>query len=105
MGKLPGVIPMEAVGLPEHGAGAARDRIVDERATVVTRPGVRRKSVALADVTAVRRNAPHLCAKPRQQCGNIGIDGDGAHTGWEYALVSSIEPRARLMRRLLETLE
>ena len=35
----------------------------------------------------------------------LGIDGDGAHTGWEYALVSSIEPRARLMRRLLETLE
>jgi glutamate carboxypeptidase len=35
----------------------------------------------------------------------LGIDGDGAHTGWEHALVSSIEPRARLMRRLLETLE
>ena len=35
----------------------------------------------------------------------LGIDGDGAHTGWEHALVSSIEPRTRLMRRLLETLE
>jgi glutamate carboxypeptidase len=35
----------------------------------------------------------------------LGIDGDGAHTHWEHALVSSIEPRLRLMQRLLETLE
>jgi glutamate carboxypeptidase len=34
----------------------------------------------------------------------LGIDGDGAHTGWEHALISSIEPRTRLMQRLLETL-
>ena len=34
----------------------------------------------------------------------LGIDGDGAHTEWEYGLVSSIEPRTLLMRRLLETL-
>ncbi len=34
----------------------------------------------------------------------LGIDGDGAHTDWEHALVSSIEPRTLLMRRLLETL-
>jgi glutamate carboxypeptidase len=34
----------------------------------------------------------------------LGIDGDGAHTEWEHALVSSIEPRTLLMRRLLETL-
>jgi glutamate carboxypeptidase len=35
----------------------------------------------------------------------LGIDGDGAHTEWEYGLVSSIAPRALLMRRLLETLQ
>jgi glutamate carboxypeptidase len=35
----------------------------------------------------------------------LGIDGDGAHTEWEHALISSIEPRLRLMRGLLETLE
>jgi glutamate carboxypeptidase len=34
----------------------------------------------------------------------LGIDGDGAHTLQEYGLVSSIEPRRRLMQRLLETL-
>ena len=34
----------------------------------------------------------------------LGIDGDGAHTLSEYGLVSSIEPRRKLMRRLLETL-
>jgi len=34
----------------------------------------------------------------------LGIDGDGAHTQWEHAFISSIEPRTLLMRRLLETL-
>jgi glutamate carboxypeptidase len=34
----------------------------------------------------------------------LGIDGDGAHTLNEYGLISSIAPRQRLMRRLLETL-
>ena len=34
----------------------------------------------------------------------LGIDGEGAHTDWEHALVSSIEPRMLLMQRLLETL-
>ena len=34
----------------------------------------------------------------------LGIDGDGAHTLQEYALISSIEPRRKLMARLLETL-
>lgn len=31
----------------------------------------------------------------------LGIDGDGAHTLQEYGLISSIAPRAELMRRLL----
>lgn len=35
----------------------------------------------------------------------LGIDGDGAHTLHEHALVSSIQPRMRLMRKLLEGLE
>ena len=34
----------------------------------------------------------------------LGIDGEGAHTNWEWALASSIEPRLLLMSRLLETL-
>jgi glutamate carboxypeptidase len=34
----------------------------------------------------------------------LGIDGDGAHTLQEYALISSIAPRQELMRRLLLTL-
>ena len=35
----------------------------------------------------------------------LGVDGDGAHTLWEHALVSSIAPRLTLMQRLMETLE
>lgn len=34
----------------------------------------------------------------------LGIDGDGAHTLDEYGLISSIEPRRKLMQRLLQTL-
>jgi len=34
----------------------------------------------------------------------LGVDGDGAHTLHEYALISSLVPRAKLMARLLETL-
>jgi glutamate carboxypeptidase len=35
----------------------------------------------------------------------LGIDGDGAHTHNEHALVSSIEPGTRLMQGLMSTLE
>jgi len=34
----------------------------------------------------------------------LGIDGDGAHTLDEYCLISSIEPRRRLVEQLLRTL-
>ena len=34
----------------------------------------------------------------------LGIDGEGAHTEHEHALISSMQPRMRLMRGLLETL-
>ena len=35
----------------------------------------------------------------------LGIDGDGAHTLQEYALISSIAPRAKLIARLLERID
>jgi glutamate carboxypeptidase len=34
----------------------------------------------------------------------LGIDGEGAHTLQEYALISSIAPRRALIKGLLETL-
>jgi glutamate carboxypeptidase len=34
----------------------------------------------------------------------LGIDGKGAHTHYEQAYISSIEPRARLLHRLYQTL-
>ena len=34
----------------------------------------------------------------------LGIEGGGAHTLAEYGLISSIEPRRRLMAALLESL-
>ena len=35
----------------------------------------------------------------------LGVDGDGGHTLEERLYISSIEPRMRLMMRLMETLE
>jgi glutamate carboxypeptidase len=34
----------------------------------------------------------------------LGVDGKGAHTHYEQAYISSIEPRSRLLHRLYQTL-
>ena len=34
----------------------------------------------------------------------LGVDGKGAHTHYEQMYISSIEPRARLLYRLYQTL-
>jgi glutamate carboxypeptidase len=34
----------------------------------------------------------------------LGVDGKGAHTNYEQIYISSIEPRARLLHRLYQTL-
>ena len=34
----------------------------------------------------------------------LGVDGKGAHTHYEQMYISSIEPRARLLHRLYQTL-
>ena len=34
----------------------------------------------------------------------LGVDGEGAHTHYEQMYISSIEPRARLLHRLFQTL-
>ncbi|MBB4423715.1 acetylornithine deacetylase/succinyl-diaminopimelate desuccinylase-like protein [Bradyrhizobium sp. CIR48] len=34
----------------------------------------------------------------------LGVDGKGAHTRYEQLYISSIEPRARLLYRLCQTL-
>ncbi len=48
MRQLPGVIPVETARFPQDRAGAARDRVGDERAAVVLRAGVRGEGVARA---------------------------------------------------------
>ena len=35
----------------------------------------------------------------------LGVDGKGAHTHYEQLYVSSLEPRARLLHRLYQTLQ
>jgi glutamate carboxypeptidase len=35
----------------------------------------------------------------------LGVDGKGGHTDYEQLYVASLVPRAKLLRRLMETLE
>lgn len=62
--------------------------------------------VALADVpmTGGGSDGNFTAALGIPTLDGLGIAGDGAHTLEEHALLSSIAPRTRLMRRLLETL-
>ena len=39
-----------------------------------------------------------------QSFDGLGVDGKGAHTHYEQMYISSIEPRARLLHRLYQTL-
>lgn len=38
------------------------------------------------------------------QVNKLGVDGEGAHTNYEQMYIFSIEPRARLLHRLYQTL-
>jgi glutamate carboxypeptidase len=75
--------------LLEHAARVAREIGIDLTDTAMTGGGSDGNFTAALGVPTLD---------------GLGIDGEGAHTHWEHALISSIEPRLRLMQRLLETL-
>ena len=58
--------------------------------------GIRRWAIADADELVPKI----LNVKSR----SVGSDGKGAHTHYEQMYISSIEPRARLLHRLYQTL-
>ena len=58
--------------------------------------GIRRWAIADADELVPK------ILNVKSRC--VGVDGKGAHTHYEQMYISSIEPRARLLHRLYQTL-
>jgi glutamate carboxypeptidase len=59
---------------------------------------------ALADVSTGGGSDGNFTAPLTATLDGLGVDGEGAHTHYEQLYISSIEPRARLLHRLYQTL-
>jgi glutamate carboxypeptidase len=58
----------------------------------------------LADVSTGGGSDGNFTAPLTATLDGLGVDGEGAHTQYEQLYISSIEPRARLLHRLYQTL-
>jgi glutamate carboxypeptidase len=58
----------------------------------------------LADVSTGGGSDGNFTAPLTATLDGLGVDGEGAHTHYEQLYISSIEPRARLLHRLYQTL-
>jgi glutamate carboxypeptidase len=58
----------------------------------------------LADMTTGGGSDGNFTAPHTATLDGLGVDGEGAHTHYEQLYISSIEPRARLLHRLFQTL-
>jgi glutamate carboxypeptidase len=65
---------------------------------------LRRRSVSTGRYVDRRRLRRHFTAPHTATLDGLGVDGQGAHTHYEQMYISSIEPRARLLFRLYQTL-
>ena len=58
----------------------------------------------LVDTTTGGGSDGNFTAPHTATLDGLGVDGEGAHTHYEQLYISSIEPRARLLHRLFQTL-
>jgi glutamate carboxypeptidase len=58
----------------------------------------------LVDVSSGGGSDGNFTAPYTATLDGLGVDGKGAHTHYEQMYISSIEPRARLLHRLYQTL-
>jgi glutamate carboxypeptidase len=58
----------------------------------------------LADISTGGGSDGNFTAAHTATLDGLGVDGEGAHTHYEQLYISSIEPRARLLHRLFQTL-
>src|SRR4051812_30454743 len=59
----------------------------------------------LDDITTGGGSDGNFTAPHTATLDGLGVDGEGAHTHYEQMYISSIEPRARLLYRLFQTLQ
>ena len=88
--NLPFTIPHEPLHVPENRAGAARDRVGDERAAILTRAPVRGERVARTHLPAIGGDARDRHRQLREQRRNFRVGrGDfGDHVSSRTSLPS-----------------
>jgi len=59
---------------------------------------------ALQDLKTGGGSDGNFCADLAPVLDGLGVDGKGGHTDYEQCYISSLVPRAMLLRRLMETL-
>jgi len=96
-----GVTVKSAGGLnrPPHEKGNAGAALYDHARTLAAEIGFELLDTSTGGGSDGNFTAPHTATLD-----GVGVDGKGAHTHYEQIYISSVEPRARLLHRLYQTL-
>ena len=84
---------------PPYEKGNAGAALLEHARTLATELGFDLVDTASGGGSDGNFTAPHTATLD-----GLGVDGQGAHTHYEQIYISSIEPRARLLHRLYQTL-
>jgi glutamate carboxypeptidase len=84
---------------PPYEKGNAGAALFEQARTLATELGIDLLDTATGGGSDGNFTAPHTATLD-----GLGVDGQGAHTHYEQIYISSIEPRARLLYRLYQTL-
>jgi len=84
---------------PPYEKGNAGAALFEHARTLATELGFDLADTATGGGSDGNFTAPHTATLD-----GLGVDGQGAHTHYEQIYISSIEPRARLLHRLYQTL-
>jgi len=84
---------------PPYEKGNAGAALFEHARTLATELGIDLVDTATGGGSDGNFTAPHTATLD-----GLGVDGQGAHTHYEQLYISSIEPRARLLHRLYQTL-
>jgi glutamate carboxypeptidase len=84
---------------PPYEKGNAGAALYEHAKTLATEIGFDLVDTATGGGSDGNFTAPHTATLD-----GLGVDGQGAHTHYEQMYISSIEPRARLLHRLYQTL-
>jgi glutamate carboxypeptidase len=85
---------------PPYEKGNAGAALFEHARTLATELGFDLADTATGGGSDGNFTAPHTATLD-----GLGVDGQGAHTHYEQIYISSIEPRARLLHRLYQTLQ